>query len=59
MTLVEEVSNILGIKYNIPEVHYKHTREPAISADIYKDTHGALELAKVPKLRPRTKHTAL
>ena len=59
MTLVEEVSSILGIEYNIPEVQYKHTREPAISADVYEDNRGALELAKVPKLRPRTKHIAL
>ena len=30
-----------------------------LTADVYEDNRGALELAKMPKLRPRTKHIAL
>ena len=63
MPLVENVSKILGIEYTVPEVQYKSIRTPddvnGISVDVYEDNRGALELANVPKLRPRTKHIAL
>ena len=53
MNLVEDVSLILNIDYTIPEVQYKNTKTTSnISADVYEDNSGALELAKVPKMRP-------
>ena len=59
MTLVEHVSKILCIDYSIPEVQYKCTASSGFTADVYEDNRGALELANLPKLRPRTKHIAL
>ena len=53
MNLVEDVSLILNIDYTIPEVQYKNTKTASnISADVYEDNSGALELTKVPKMRP-------
>ena len=58
MTLVKDVSVILGIEYSIPEVQYKKMR-PMTIADVYEDNRGTLELANFPKLWPWTKHIAL
>ena len=30
--------------------------EPVVYCDVFEDNSGALELARLPKLRPRTKH---
>ena len=51
MTLVEDVLVILGIEYTVPEVQYKDSKM-LLTADVYEDNRGALELAKMPKLRP-------
>ena len=58
MTLVKDISVILGIQYSIPEVQYKKIKSMTI-ADVYEDNGGALELANFPKLWPRAKHIAL
>jgi len=58
MTLVKDISVILGIQYSIPEVQYKKIK-PMTIADVYEDNGGALELANFPKLWPRAKHIAL
>ena len=47
MQLLEEASNV-----GIPNV--KTT--PTIHCKAFEDNSGALEIAKLPKLRPRTKH---
>ena len=33
--------------------------KPTIKCDVHEDNSGAIELAKLPKLRPRTKHIAI
>ena len=49
MNLVNDVSQILNIEYNSPEVQYKSTQSmPNVMADLYEDNSGAVELAKVP-----------
>lgn len=35
------------------------TQQPQIQCHLYEDNAGAIELAKLPKLRPRTKHIAI
>jgi len=34
-------------------------KQPQITCQVYEDNAGAIELAKLPKLRPRTKHLAI
>ena len=34
-------------------------RQPSIQCKVFEDNAGAIELAKLPKLRPRTKHLAI
>jgi hypothetical protein len=47
MDLLEE-----GMKHGVPV----HTTEPTVRCRIFEDNAGALELANVPKMRPRTRH---
>ena len=50
MSLIEEVqSQVFSVPIRKPTVHYK----------IFEDNLGALESAKVPKMRSRTKHINL
>ena len=49
MGLIEEVSEVFNIAMNKPIMHCK----------VFEDNNGALELAKAPKIRPRTKHIAI
>lgn len=42
-------------KSGIPLIH----KTPEVICNVYEDNVGALELAKTPKLRPRTKHLAI
>ena len=58
MTLVEDVLAILKIEYTVPKVQYKNSKM-LLTAAVYEDNRGAIELAKMPKLRPCTKHIAL
>ena len=34
-------------------------KQPEITCQVFEDNAGAIELAKLPKLRPRTKHLAI
>ena len=34
-------------------------QQPSIQCQVFEDNAGAIELAKLPKLRPRTKHLAI
>lgn len=49
MQLMEEVHNYMDIPL----------RKPIVKCTVFEDNNGALELAKTPKMRPRTKHIAL
>jgi hypothetical protein len=49
MNIVEEISK--NSPFSIPK--------PIIKSTLFEDNNGALELAKPPKYRPRTKHIAL
>ena len=48
-SVLEELTMILGLKIDIPITH----------STVFEDNNGALELAKEPKYRPRTKHIAI
>ena len=50
MNLVEE------LKGNGVELIEK---QPIVKCEVFEDNSGAIELAKLPKLRPRTKHIAV
>jgi len=58
MTLVEDISLVLGIQYSTPDIQYKKIK-PMTIADVYEDNRGALELSNFLKLWPWTKHIAL
>ena len=49
MAIIEELSEVLQIK---KEKHKMY-------CTVFEDNNGALELAKTPRLRPRTKHISL
>ena len=49
MRLLEEVFEAFNITMNKPIMHCK----------VFEDNNGALELAKAPKIRPRTIHVAI
>ena len=49
MTIIEELSEVLKIK----------KEKPKIFCTVFEDNNGALELAKTPRMRPRTKHISL
>jgi hypothetical protein len=59
--LLEEISPILNLHVDQPDVHWKSCgcENGNYVADLYEDNRGAYELAKAPKMRPRTKHIAL
>ena len=35
------------------------SKRPSVNSKVFEDNNGAIELAKAPKIRPRTKHIAL
>ena len=41
------------------EIFHKEKLKPTVKCKLFVDNNGALELAKAPKYRPRTKHIAL
>ena len=49
MTIIEELSEVLQIKKEKPKIY----------CTVFEDNNDALELAKTPRLRPRTKHISL
>ena len=34
-------------------------KRPSLKCKVFEDSNGAIELAKAPNIRPRTKHTSL
>ena len=63
MHLVEELGGSLSFGMDKPEVQLKQRKPNAADSklvcEVFEDNRGALELANVPKMRPRTKHIAL
>jgi hypothetical protein len=61
--LLEELTPVFHLNKDQPHVFWKSCGyEPNTStliANLYEDNAGAYELAKAPKMRPRTKHIAL
>ena len=61
--MLEELTTVLQLNIDQPSVSWKACRYQADSgklfADLYEDNTGAYELAKAPKMRPRTKHNTL
>ena len=54
-----DISDYLGVKVmNLADGNIKLLSQPQISVycKLFKDNSAALEIAKVPKMRPRTKH---
>ena len=35
------------------------SKRPSVKCKVFEDNNGAIELAKAPKIRPRTKHISL
>jgi hypothetical protein len=61
--LIEELTPYLNLNKNQPLVFWKacgyELNSGKLSADLFEDNAAAYELAKAPKMRPRTKHIAL
>ncbi len=56
----QALSDVLPIMFLIQEIKAKEFHvictKPYVYCKVFKDNSGALELARLPKLRPRTKH---
>jgi hypothetical protein len=60
--LVEELSSVFNLVSATPTVQWKAcglAENGNFAIDVYEDNRGAYELARAPKMRPRTKHIAL
>ena len=59
--LLEELSPVLKLSTDKPDVHWRTCGygNGQFVADLFEDNRGAYELAKAPKMRPRTKHIAI
>jgi hypothetical protein len=56
-TGLRSVIPLIGILQEMQALHYKLPIQPAkVHCKAFEDNSGALELATVPKMRPRTKH---
>ena len=56
----QSLRDVLPIMFLIQEMKEKGSQvictQPYVYCKVFKDNSGALELARLPKLRPRTKH---
>jgi hypothetical protein len=61
MGILEELAPVLGLSKDQPNVQWKACgyESGTLSANLFEDNRGAYELAKAPKMPPRTKHIAL
>jgi hypothetical protein len=61
--LLDELTPALHLEKDQPSVFWKacgiEPNSQKLFANLYEDNTGAYELAKAPKMRPRTKHIAL
>ena len=54
---LRDVIPIMSLVQEMRERHFKVIcTEPYVYCKVFEDNSGALELARLPKLRPRTKH---
>ena len=49
----------MGLLEEISEVFHLSKIKPIMHCKLFEDNNGALELAKAPKIRPRTKHISI
>jgi len=60
ITMLQSLRNILPIMFLIQEMKEKGFQvicmQPYVYCKVFEDNSGALELARLPKLHPRTKH---
>ncbi len=61
--LIEELTPSLNLKKDQPSVYWKDcgyaSDSGKLTANLFEDNAAAYELAKAPKMRPRTNHIAL
>ncbi len=60
IALSQSMREVIPIMW-LSEEAYQHgvpvlTKPPKIHCEVFEDNEGAIEIAKVPKMRPRTKH---
>jgi hypothetical protein len=54
---LRDIIPIMGLLQEVREQDFKVLcTEPLVYCKVFEDNSGALELARLPKLRPRTKH---
>ena len=58
-TALRDVMPLMGLLEEISEVFHLNTNKPIMHCKLFEDNNGVLELAKAPKIRPRTKHTSI
>jgi hypothetical protein len=56
---MREVIPLMDIYNSIQVVMMTEKLHPVVKCTVFEDNNGALELAKAPKMRPRTKHIAI
>jgi hypothetical protein len=60
MSAYERYAHILPIMWLLEEAHERDIKVNAkpckVHCKVFEDNGGAIEIAKVPKMRPRTKH---
>ena len=56
---MREIIPILEMIHELRNVYDLSKDKPLINCTLFEDNNGALQLAKEPKYRPRTKHIAL
>ena len=56
---MRELIPFTGLVEELNEIFNKDKIKPIVKCKLFEDNNGALELVRVPKYRPRTKHIAL
>ena len=56
---MRELIPFTGLVEELNEIFNKDKIKPIVKCKLFEDNNGALELARAPKYRPRTKHIAL
>ena len=57
--IMRELIPFTGLVEELNEIFHKEKLKPTVKRKSFEDNNGALELARAPKYRPRTKHIAL
>ena len=62
IALSQEMREIIPMMKHLEQLEKTlniESKRPSVKCKLFEDNNGAIELAKVPKIRPRTKHIAL